>query len=123
MGLEGRQPPGQGAMTGASGDLTPPEGDEPLVTGERRVIEDDQQQVAMTSAMHREAEMHRARQDQPGEAEASAPNQRDGGYGSEHGLSRDDPAYDMDEASGRRRPPPPSEIGSDVKLDPKRDHM
>ena len=122
MGFD-RQPPAHGAMTGASGDLTPPEDDEALVTGERRVMEDDQQQVAVTSAMHREAETHRARTDRPGEGEASNPNQRDGGYGSEHGLSHDDPAYDMEEASPRRRSTPPSEIGSDVRLDPERDHM
>lgn len=111
------------AMTGATGDLTPPEEDEDFVPGERRVIEDDRQEVAVTSAMHQEADRHRSLRDDPGQQDALAPNQRDGGYGSEHGLSRDDPAYAMEEARPHRPAPPPSETGSDVKIDPQSDRM
>ena len=122
MGQE-RHDRSEGAMTGASGDVTPQEEDEEFIPGERRVIEDDRQQVAVTSAMHREADRHRSVRDAPGETEGGAPNRRDGGYGSEHGLSHDDPAYAMDEASAHRTIPPPSETGSDVKIDPETDRM
>lgn len=111
------------ALTGATGDVTPPEADEDFVPGERRAIEDDRQQGAVLSAMHQEADRHRSLRDDPGQQDALAPNQRDGGYGSEHGLNRDDPLYAMDEASPRRPTPPPSETGSDVKADPQADRM
>ena len=36
-----REPEGEGAMTGATGSLTPPESDEEFVPAERREIERD----------------------------------------------------------------------------------
>lgn len=81
---------GGGGLTGATGDLVPPDPSDELLTGERREVESASQRADVTASM-------RARS------------------GSTKGLPADDPAYQMeqspsasestDEAAERRSPP------------------
>ena len=85
-------------MTGATGNLTPDDADDAFVPAERREIDDPGAARDMTAAAHRRREARRATtDDDPGSLIARRddlpPNDRDGGYGSEHGLSGEDPAY------------------------------
>ena len=89
---------GEGGLTGATGDLTPATPDEAFVPAETREMSDPEAAHHVTLVSHARAEARRAQQpDQPGRliprGAATAPNDRDGGYGSEHGLAADDPAY------------------------------
>jgi hypothetical protein len=112
-------------MTGATGNLTPEGSDEEFIPAETREMSDPQATRQVTSVIHRRAgERHAQEIDAPGHlierGEHTAPNERDGGYGSSHGLSADDPAYReeehaapdaVDTAGGR--PPHDIEIGGD----------
>lgn len=113
----------QAALTGATGDLTPDESDEPFVPAERRAMEDDAHQVAVTTGMHRETERHRAERAAP--ESGSGPNHPGGGgYGTEHGLAADDPAYAMKEAPpAPTSAPPGDEIAGEVRIDPQDDRL
>jgi hypothetical protein len=111
------------ALTGATGDLTPDELDEPLVTAERRAMEDDTHPVAVTGGMHRETERHRADRG-TSESGAGPDHPGGGGYGTDHGLAGDDPAYAMNEASGPPASTPPGdEIAGEVRIDPQEDRL
>jgi hypothetical protein len=79
-----------GAMTGATGDLTPDDADQPFVPAELREISDPEHQADLTTTQSRHVEEDNAPID---EASGAAP--RDDGYGSSHGLSANDPAYRM----------------------------
>lgn len=84
-----------GAMTGATGNLTPDGTEEPFVPAETREIADPRHQRDVTAAAGRAAPAQRGEVGDPGGgAEGDAP--RDAGYGSEHGLAPDDPAYRME---------------------------
>ncbi|MGH2445001.1 MAG: hypothetical protein ACRDGD_03055 [Candidatus Limnocylindria bacterium] len=86
---------GGGAMTGATGHLTPPDSDEAFVPGELREIGDSGHHADVTAAQGRKAPAQQGEVGEPGDPVdgpiGAAP--RDAGYGSEHGLSPDDPAY------------------------------
>lgn len=90
--------PDHGAMTEATGHLTPDDPDHPFVPAETRELTDPAAARRLTAAAHRRREARRGEaRDDPGrlipKGEATAPNDRDGGYGSEHGLAGNDPAY------------------------------
>ena len=82
---------GGGAMTGATGDLTPDDADEAFRPGELREVADPAHQAEVTSAQVHAAPAQHGETGGPTE-----PADRESGYGSEHGLSPDDPAYRMD---------------------------
>ena len=95
-------PPGRaedaGALTGATGSLTPDDADEEFIPAETREISGAAAAHEVTAAAHRRREARNAeREDEPGRLreleDRTAPNDRDGGYGSERGLAGDDPAY------------------------------
>jgi hypothetical protein len=93
-----REHPGGGGLTGATGDLTPDATDQAFEPGERREVEgSDRAQVT-----HRQASTAPAQQGEigePGDASSEGPTnlaERESGYGSERGLSPEDPAYRME---------------------------
>jgi hypothetical protein len=127
---------GFGALTGATGSLTPDDVDEPFVPAEQREIADPRRARAVTASVHRRAAQRQAEPNDAGSLigkEQIAPNDRDGGYGSARGLAPDDPAYRMEErpetveppaaapGPGRRRGEP--RIGGDATQDPEKEHM
>lgn len=87
-------------MTGATGDLTPDEIQRDLVTGERREVSDPERQADVTQAQAARAPAQSGDLGDPGGdlVEGGPTNMaiRESGYGSEHGLSPEDPAYRMD---------------------------
>jgi hypothetical protein len=126
--------PATGAMTGATGSLTPDDTDGPFVPAEQREISDPGLARGVTASVHRRATR---RQEEPNQAGALIgedvipPNARDGGYGSARGLAPDDPAYRMEERpetveppvegpKRRRRKPA---LGGDVRSEPEKEHM
>jgi hypothetical protein len=123
-----------GAMTGATGSLTPDDADEPFVPAEQREIADPSLARGVTAAVHRRATRRQAEPNPAGTLigeDVIAPNDRDGGYGSARGLAPDDPAYRMEERpetvqppvrGPRRRRRKPS-LGGDVLVDPEKEHM
>ena len=91
-----------GGMTGATGRLTPDDPDDAFVPAETREVTDAAAARDITAAAHRRREDRAGEErDEPGSlrprGEATPPNDRDGGYGSEHGLAGDDPAYREEE--------------------------
>jgi hypothetical protein len=97
----------EGAMTGATGALTPPDADEAFVPAERREIEDPFEGRRGTAALKRESEELSPDRGAPEVERHGGPTnlaERNAGYGSEHGLSPGDPAYRMEE----HLPPPDS---------------
>ena len=93
-----RDNPGGGGLTGATGDLTPEAPDQSFDPGERReVAGPDRAQVT-----YRQGSAAPAQQGDvgaPGDGSSEGPTnlaERESGYGSEHGLSPNDPAYAMD---------------------------
>ncbi len=91
---------GGGGMTGATGDLVPDRTDEAFDPGERREVEDPVHHADLTEAQGRRAPAQLA---EAGDPTASMPTggptnlaSRDDGYGSEHGLNPEDPAYRME---------------------------
>jgi carbon monoxide dehydrogenase subunit G len=123
---------GRGEPTG--GRLTPSESEpeDEFVPAETREISDPRAARQLTGAAHRRAETRRAEvTDEPGSlierGDATAPNARDGGYGSEMGLAADDPAYRMEErampAPGEMPQPPEPILGGDERHDPEDEHF
>jgi hypothetical protein len=109
-----------GGLTGATGNLTPDDPDDAFVPAETREMTDAGAARDLTAAAHRRRESRTAgAPDDPGSLRAreerTAPNDRDGGYGSEHGLAADDPAYREEEHLPPRRPEarPGANAGSD----------
>lgn len=94
--MTGRNQSGRGGMTGATGDLTPDEGDHPFVPAELREISDPEHQAEVTAAQGRHAPGQHGRPGAVPEAGGEGAAPRDAGYGSEHGLSSADPAYRME---------------------------
>jgi hypothetical protein len=129
--------PGSGALTGATGDLTPDDVDEPFVPAEQREIADPKHAREVTTSVHRRATQRQAEPNDAGsliDEEQIAPNDRDGGYGSARGLAPDDPAYRMEErpetVEAPAPAPPPTRqrrgeprLGGDVRQDPEKEHM
>jgi hypothetical protein len=125
---------GIGAMTGATGSLTPDDVDEPFVPAEQREISDPKRARQVTASAHRRATQRQAGPNDAGSLigeDQIAPNDRDGGYGSSRGLAPNDPAYRMEErpetveppAQKRRRRRGEPRIGGDVRQDPAKEHM
>ena len=121
-----------GAMTGATGSLTPDDPDDAFVPAETREVSDAEAARDITAASHRRREQRTAgAPDDPGtlraREERTAPNDRDGGYGSEHGLAADDPAYREEEhlppRSAPRPPPAGTQLGGDVERAPEDEHL
>jgi hypothetical protein len=118
-----RTDPG-GALTGATGDLTPDDTDQAFVPGERREIEDAGSRAEVTyrqgvgaPAQHGEIGDPAGQDAEGGPTEMA---QRESGYGSEHGLAPNDPAYRMEshppagpEDSSDQRPPSRPRLGGD----------
>ena len=117
-----------GAMTDASGSLTPEDPDDEFVPAETRELSAPGASRGLTAAAHQRREVRRGESaDEPGSLvprdEATAPNDRDGGYGSEHGLAANDPAYRVEEHLPEQasRPPAPggeATMGGDARRDP-----
>jgi hypothetical protein len=83
-------------MTGATGDLTPDDAAGEFIPAERREISDPEHQAEVTTAHGRGAPAQHGDLGEPGESHGSGVAPRDGGTGSEHGLSGADPAYRME---------------------------
>ena len=87
-------------MTGATGELVPDSTDAEFAPGERREVEDAVHHADMTHAQGRTAPAQQGSTGDPGRSlPTGGPTNmasRDAGYGSEHGLSPDDPAYRME---------------------------
>ena len=117
-----RDNPGGGGLTGATGDLTPEAPDQAFDPAERReVAGPDRAQVT-----YRQGSAAPAQQGEigtPGDASSEGPTnlaERESGYGSEHGLSPNDPAYAMDVHPPAARDDVPAEgtrIGGDELTD------
>jgi hypothetical protein len=98
--VNGRIDSGGGGLTGATGDLTPDDSDRAFVPGERREVEDPDARATMTFRQGASAPAQQGDVGDPaGERGHRGPTElaeRESGYGSEHGLSPDDPAYRME---------------------------
>lgn len=97
----GRRPePSGGALTGASGSLTPDDGTaEAFVPAERREIADPDRAGSVTAEERRHAALGtdpQATGSSVPSGGATGPAQGAGGYGAEGGLATDDPAYRVD---------------------------
>lgn len=124
---------GSGGMTEATGDLTPDDARDAFIPAERREISDPRASRGVTASAHGRREGRRGREpDDPGNLiarnERVPPNDRDGGYGSQHGLSGDDPAYlEQTElpAAGTGSPNPRqgTRDGVDERSDPREDRF
>jgi hypothetical protein len=123
-----------GALTGATGSLTPDDVDEPFVPAEQRELMDPGLARGVTASVHRRAARRQAEPNAAGTLigeEQIPPNARDGGYGSARGLAPDDPAYRMEErpetveppAQGPKRRRRKPSLGGDVRSDPEQEHM
>ena len=91
---------GDGGMTGATGDLTPDDAVGEFIPAERREISDPEHQAEVTTAHGRGAPAQHGERGAPGESHGGGGAPRDGGTGSEHGLSGGDPAYRMESRTG-----------------------
>lgn len=109
-------PPGPrdpaGGMTGATGNLSPDDPEGEFIPAERREVDTPEGAGQVTAAAHRRhASRAAAEADVPGRlierGAETGPNDRDGGYGSEHGLASRDPAYRVEE----HLPPPTPSAG------------
>jgi hypothetical protein len=109
-----RNDPGGGGLTGATGDLTPEDTDEAFVPGERREIEDAEARARVTTEQAAAAPAQQGETGDPaGQHVEGGPTnmaERESGYGSEHGLSPDDPAYRME----THPPAPPRPTGRET---------
>ena len=125
---------GTGALTGATGSLTPDDVDEPFVPAEQREIADPRHAREVTASAHRRATQRQAEPNEAGaliDEDQIEPNDRDGGYGSSRGLAPDDPAYRMEERPetvevtdpAARRGGREPRLGGDVREDPAKEHM
>ena len=121
----------RGGMTGATGDLTSDNPDEDFVPAETRELNDPAAARQLTATAHRRAESRRNEHAEPGQllvrGDQTAPNDRDGGYGSAKGLAADDPAYRMEEhaSPAAERPAGRGEtvLGGDEQRDPEDEHL
>ena len=90
----------RGALTGATGDLTPDDADLAFVPGERREVSDPEHQADVTVTQGGRAPAQSGEVGNPGaDRPEDGPTEladRESGYGSEHGLSPEDPAYRME---------------------------
>ena len=97
--MKERSNPG-GALTGATGDLTPDTTDDAFVPGERREIAAPESRGAVTAEQGALAPAQSGDVGDPAghQVEGGPTNmaERESGYGSEHGLSPNDPAYRME---------------------------
>lgn len=121
--MKDRSNPG-GALTGATGDLTPDSTDDAFVPGERREIAEPKTRGAVTAEQGSHAPAQSGEVGDPaGERVEGGPTnmaERESGYGSEHGLSPNDPAYRMEShpsAGGVDEPPAGTQIGGDEVSD------
>jgi len=117
----GRQvPESGGGLTDATGSLTPDEPDAEFVPAELRAVSQPGTAHAMSVEARRRNAAEQPGADRPGSLDERpqatlAPNERDGGYGSEHGLAADDPAYDFSERRAEQGPGrPPREVVPEV---------
>lgn len=106
--MSDRTDPGGGGMTGVTGDLTPADSDDAFVPGERREIAGEEERARVTQAQGASAPAQLGETGDPGSPaiESRGPAnlaEREAGYGSQHGLSPDDPAYRME-----HHPPAPA---------------
>lgn len=87
-------------MTGATGDLTPDDIQRDFEPGEFREISDPRHHADVTQAQAARAPAQTGEIGEPGGGlpEGGPTNMatRESGYGSQHGLSPDDPAYRME---------------------------
>ncbi len=122
----------RGGMTGATGDLTSDNVDEEFVPAETRELNDPAAARQLTATAHRHAEARRTEHAEPGQllerGDQTAPNDRDGGYGSAKGLGADDPAYRMEEHGAPAQPKPrpasgDTVLGGDERRDPEDEHL
>ena len=112
-------------MTGATGDLTPDEIQRDFEPGEWREAADPVHRADVTQAQGRHAPAQSGDVGEPGsERVEGGPTElanRESGYGSEHGLSPNDPAYRMEQRPQQRSPDPApsgeSRIGGDEVTD------
>lgn len=98
---------GGGGMTGATGDLTPEGRTDPFVPGESREIAGDEERARVTAEHGATAPAQLGETGDPGwgpDTGDATDAPRDSGYGSQAGLSPEDPAYRME-----RHAPPPAE--------------
>jgi hypothetical protein len=116
-----------GGLTGATGDLTPDDIQRDFEPGEWREATDAAHHADVTRSQASHAPAHGGDIGEPGEPrEDEGPTElagRESGYGSDHGLSPDDPAYRMEirprtppDESARREPREPW-IGGDEQTD------
>lgn len=113
-----------GGMTGATGDLTPDEAQRDFEPGEWREAVDPAHHANVTHVLAARAPAQQGEIGDPGgeleEGGATSMAARESGYGSEHGLSPDDPAYRMEirpeERQEAARPRDPR-IGGDERTD------
>jgi hypothetical protein len=102
-----RRDPGGGGMTGATGDLTPDDSDAPFVPAERREQAGEHGQGSVTYHQGAAASAQQGEVGEPGvEHDPGHALNRESGYGSQHGLSPNDPAYHMEV-----QPPPDAAHG------------
>ena len=104
-----RESTGGGGLTGATGDLTPADTDAAFDPGERREFGDPAVQAEMTAAQGARADAQQGQIGRPEDQPVGGPTNladRDMGYGSEHGLDPEDPAYRMESHPPAARPAP-----------------
>jgi hypothetical protein len=103
-----------GGMTGATGDLTPDDIQRDFEPGEWREASDASHHADVTRSQASHAPAQRGEVGEPGDPRAGGPTEpagRESGYGSDHGLSPDEP-----EAREPREPREPR-IGGDEATD------
>ena len=122
----------RGGMTGATGNLTSDNADEDFVPAETRELTDPAAARQLTAGAHRRAEARRTEDAEAGQLLESgaetAPNDRDGGYGSARGLAGDDPAYRLEEHTPPATPRPAAPtgdtvLGGDERRAPEDEHL
>lgn len=94
-----RDPSIGGGLTGETGDLTPDDPNAEFVPAERREASGETGQGAVTRERAQAAPAQHGEIGNPEEHPTGGPTNlatRDEGYGSEHGLDPDDPAYRME---------------------------
>jgi len=121
----------RGGMTGATGNLTSDVADEDFVPAETRELTDPAAARQLTAASHRRAEERRTDDAEAGQllerGAETAPNERDGGYGSSKGLGVEDPAYRLEQhatpAQPAHRTAAETVLGGDEQRDPEEEHL
>jgi hypothetical protein len=91
--------PSGGGLTGATGDLTPDGSEEPFVPAERREQAGERAEGSVTYHQAAAAPAQQGEIGEPGTHASGGPTnlaERESGYGSQHGLSPNDPSYAME---------------------------